>query len=113
MPTSVTDGRRDHKYLTSSVDMEILGGTYQSLDIKDMTLADLLGTVDGSDVPTYGEEAERLSAARAWALTQLGPVRFSELTATGATRDITAAANEALQIIEALSRSRRSVHSTR
>ena len=70
-------------------------------------LADLLGTVDRSDVPTYGEEAERLSDARAWALTKLGTARFAELTATGAARDITAAANKALQVIEALSRSRR------
>ena len=71
-------------------------------------LADLLGTVDRSDVPTYGDEAERLSVARGWALTRLGTPRFAELTAAGASRDITAAANLALRVIDSLAQSRRS-----
>ena len=70
-------------------------------------LADLLGTVDRSDVPTYGEEADRLNDARAWAATRLGTARFTELTAAGASRDITAAANHALHVIDALAQSRR------
>ena len=71
-------------------------------------LAELLGAVDRGDVPTYGQEADRLGDARAWALTRLGPARFGELTAVGAARDVAAAANAALQVIDTLSRSRRS-----
>jgi predicted ATPase/DNA-binding SARP family transcriptional activator len=71
-------------------------------------LADLLGTVDRGDVPTYGEEADRLNDARAWAVTKLGTARFTELTAAGTARDVTAAANVALQVIDSLAQSRRS-----
>ena len=56
------------------------------------------------DVPTYGEEAGRLSAAREWAKEKLGPQRFNELTAAAATQDVTAAATTALQLIDELSR---------
>ena len=74
---------------------------FQRVDAPE-ALAELLGTVDHSDVPTYGEEADRLDDARAWASTTLGPARFDELSALGATRNITAAAHAALDAIDAL-----------
>lgn len=40
-------------------------------------LAELLGSVDRGDVPSYGQEAERLGQAREWAITRLGPIRFT------------------------------------
>jgi hypothetical protein len=67
-------------------------------------LAELLAAVDRGDVPTYGQEAGRLSEARAWAEAKLGPERFEELTTVGRTRDVTAAATRALQSIDAMSR---------
>ena len=70
-------------------------------------LTELLGTVDRSGVPTYGEEAKRLHDARDWAESRVGSERFSELTAVGAARDVTTAATGALHVIDALSRSRR------
>ena len=48
---------------------------FQRLDAPE-PLAELLGAVDRGDVPTYGEEAGRLSAAREWAEAKLGPERF-------------------------------------
>jgi hypothetical protein len=71
-------------------------------------LAELLGAVDRSEVPTYGQEADRLGDARAWAVTRLGPATFAALTAVGAARDVASAANAALEVIDTLSRSRRS-----
>ena len=65
-------------------------------------LAELLGAVDHTDNPTYGEEADRLHDARIWASTTLGAARFDELSALGATRSITAAAHAALAAIDAL-----------
>src|ERR687891_1398497 len=70
-------------------------------------VAELLGAVDQGDVPTYGEEADRLSDARAWALAELGPARFAELTAAGAARDVYGAAHTALQVIDTLATSLR------
>jgi predicted ATPase/DNA-binding SARP family transcriptional activator len=66
-------------------------------------VAELLGAVDRGDVPTYGEEAERLDDVRRWAVATLGPRRFAELTAVGAARDIASVADAALQVIDALS----------
>jgi hypothetical protein len=77
----------------------------QRLDAPEQ-LAELLGAVDRGNVPTYGEEAGRLSAARAWAEKKLGPQRFEELSAVGAAQDVTAAASTALHLIEELSQSR-------
>jgi predicted ATPase/DNA-binding SARP family transcriptional activator len=74
-------------------------------------LADLLGTVDRGDVPTYGDEADRLNDARAWAVTRLGTARFAELNTAGAARDMTTAATVALQVIDALRSSRRQLSS--
>jgi hypothetical protein len=65
-------------------------------------VAELVGAVDQGDVPTYGEEADRLSAARSWARATLGPARFAELVAAGAARDVPSAAQWALDAIEAL-----------
>ena len=65
-------------------------------------LAELLGAVDHTDNRTYGEEANRLHDARSWASTKLGPARFDELSALGATRNIAAAAHAALDVIDAL-----------
>ena len=80
---------------------------FQRVDAPE-ALATLLGTVDRSDVPTYGEEADRLDDARAWAVTELGTARYQQLTTAGAARDITTAANVALQFIDTnLRRSRR------
>ena len=70
-------------------------------------VAELLGAVDQGDVPTYGEEADRLGDARAWALAELGPARFAELTAAGAARDVYGAAHTALQVIDTLATSLR------
>ena len=78
---------------------------FQRADEPD-ALTELLGTVDRSAVPTYGEEADRLHDARAWAKRTLGPARFAELNAVGAARDVTTAATAALQAIDTLSRSR-------
>jgi hypothetical protein len=78
---------------------------FQRADEPD-ALTELLGTVDRSAVPTYGEEADRLHDARAWAKRRLGPARFAELTAVGAARDVTTAATAALQAIDTLSRTR-------
>jgi tetratricopeptide (TPR) repeat protein len=72
-------------------------------------LAELLGAVDRGDVPSYGEEADRLNDARDWAVAELGPARFAALTEAGAARDITGAAHAALQAIDALASSRRAV----
>ena len=84
---------------------------FQRVDAPE-ALADLLGTVDRGDVPTYGEEADRLNDARAWAVTELGTARFAELTTAGAARDITTAANVALQVIDTtLRRPRRNTSS--
>jgi hypothetical protein len=63
-------------------------------------LAELLGAVDHTDYPTYGEEAKRLDRARAWARATLGSERFQELTARGSGRTITAAAHAALDAID-------------
>lgn len=71
-------------------------------------VAELLGAVDRGDVPTYGEEADRLGQARAWAMAEVGPARFAELTAAGGVRDVTGAAHAALQVIDTLAGSRRS-----
>ena len=79
---------------------------FQRVDAAE-ALADLLGTVDRGDVPTYGDEADRLNDARAWAVTTLGAPRFAELNRAGAARDVTTAANVALQVIDALRSSRR------
>jgi hypothetical protein len=65
-------------------------------------LAELLGAVDGGEVPTYGEEADRLRAARAWAVERLGPERFARLSAAGAGLDVTGAAERALRTIDEL-----------
>jgi predicted ATPase/DNA-binding SARP family transcriptional activator len=65
-------------------------------------LAELLGAVDEGGVPTYGEEADRLGDARAWALAELGQAQFTELTAAGAARDVSGAAHAALQVIDTL-----------
>ncbi|MGH2684310.1 MAG: ATP-binding protein, partial [Actinomycetota bacterium] len=65
-------------------------------------VAELLGAVDEGDVPTYGDEADRVSEARSWALAKLGPERFAELTARGATRDVSGAAHAALGVIDTL-----------
>ena len=65
-------------------------------------LAELLGAVDHTDNRTYGEEAKRLHDASSWASTKLGPARFDELSARGATRNIAAAAHAALDAIDAL-----------
>jgi predicted ATPase/DNA-binding SARP family transcriptional activator len=70
-------------------------------------VAELLGAVDQGHVPTYGEEADRLDDARAWALAKLGPARFAELTAAGTARDVSGAARAALQVIVTLARSLR------
>ena len=67
-------------------------------------LAELLGAVDRGDVPSYGEEAGRLDAAREWAREKLGQQRFTELTVAGAVQDVTAAATTALRLIDELSR---------
>jgi hypothetical protein len=77
---------------------------FQRADEPD-ALTELLGTVDRSTVPTYGEEADRLNDARAWAQRKLGPARFAQLTAVGAARDVTTAATAALHAIDTLSRS--------
>lgn len=71
-------------------------------------LAELLGAVDRGGVPTYGQEADRLGDARAWAVGRLGTARFAQLTGAGAVRDVAAAADAALEVIDTLSRSRRS-----
>jgi len=68
-------------------------------------VAELLGAVDQGDVPTYGDEADRLSDARSWALAKLGPARFAELNAGGAARDVSGAAHAALQVIDILATS--------
>jgi predicted ATPase len=65
-------------------------------------LAELLGAVDNTDTPTYGEEADRLDNARTWTSTTLGSARFNELTAVGATRNIATAAHTALDAIDAV-----------
>ena len=44
---------------------------FQRLDAPE-PLAELLGAVDHGDIPTYGEEADRLHDARIWASTTLG-----------------------------------------
>jgi hypothetical protein len=77
---------------------------FQRVDAAE-ALSQLLGTVDRGDVPTYGEEADRLNEARAWAVTKLGTTRFAELNTAGTERDITTAANVALQVIDDLRRS--------
>jgi tetratricopeptide (TPR) repeat protein len=77
---------------------------YERLDAPE-PLAELLGAVDRGDVPTYGEEAGRLSAAREWAEAKLGPERFEQLSTVGAEQDVTAAATTALRFIDDLSRS--------
>jgi hypothetical protein len=88
-----------------------LAGLFQRVDAPEAT-ADLLGTVDRSHVPTYGEEAARLDDARAWAVTELGTARYEQLTTAGAARDITSAANVALQLIDTtLRRPRRNTSS--
>jgi hypothetical protein len=62
-------------------------------------LAELVSAIDHT--PTYGEEADRLHEARAWARAALGGARFDELSAVGASRDLTNAANAALDAIDA------------
>lgn len=65
-------------------------------------LAELLGTVDHSGVPTYGLEAQMLAAAREWAQHELGATRFAAANDIGAGRDATAAATAALRAIDAV-----------
>jgi predicted ATPase/DNA-binding SARP family transcriptional activator len=65
-------------------------------------LAELLGAVDESEYPTYGEEAGRLDGARAWTTATLGAERFEELAALGSGRTITAASHAALHAIDDL-----------
>jgi hypothetical protein len=86
---------------------------FQRVDAAE-ALAQLLGTVDRGDVPTYGEEADRVNEARAWAVSKLGTTRFAELNTAGTERDIiTTAANVALQVIDDLRRSHRAApHAT-
>jgi predicted ATPase/DNA-binding SARP family transcriptional activator len=64
--------------------------------------AELLGAVERTDVPTYGPEAERLEAVRAWAVDRLGPVAFEQRATAGSTRDIASAAAWARDVIDAL-----------
>jgi predicted ATPase len=66
--------------------------------------AELLGAVDRTDVPTYGEEAARLEAVRAWTHARLGADRARRLAELGSARDISAAARWALDVVSAVER---------
>ena len=61
--------------------------------------AELLGAVDRTDVPTYGEEAARLEAVRAWTHERLGADRARRLADLGSARDVSAAARWALEVV--------------
>ncbi len=64
-------------------------------------VAELLGSVERHDVPTYGEEAERLARAEAWASGALGQRRFDEHAARGRGRPLSATEDWALAAIGA------------
>jgi len=66
--------------------------------------AELLGAVDRTDVPTYGEESARLEAVRAWTHERLGADRARHLADLGTARDVSAAARWALAVVTALER---------
>jgi hypothetical protein len=61
--------------------------------------AELLGAVDRTDVPTYGEEAARLETVRAWTYERLGADRARRLADLGSERDVSAAARWALEVV--------------
>jgi predicted ATPase/DNA-binding SARP family transcriptional activator len=63
--------------------------------------AELLGAL-GRDESTYGEEAERLAAARAWAVRELGEEEFKTRAEAGRSRDVPATAAWALDLIAGL-----------
>jgi tetratricopeptide (TPR) repeat protein len=52
--------------------------------------------------PTYGDEAARLAAARAWAEDQLGAIRFAKHTTRGQARSVVEAGAVAAEWIERL-----------
>jgi predicted ATPase/DNA-binding SARP family transcriptional activator len=62
--------------------------------------AELLGSCERDDVPTYGHEAEQLDAVRAWARTQLGPEVFERRRAEGARRSLPDASRWVLERID-------------
>ena len=66
--------------------------------------AELLGAVDRTDVPTYGEEAARLEAVRAWTHERLGADRARQLADLGSARDVSAAARWALEVVSVVER---------
>ena len=67
----------------------------------------ILGAVGREDVqPTYGEEATRLEADRAWACGRLGEEAFVRHCRAGAELDIGQAAEAALTIIDRLQQTR-------
>ncbi|MGH8985266.1 MAG: ATP-binding protein, partial [Acidimicrobiia bacterium] len=63
--------------------------------------AELLGAL-GRDDSTYGEEAERLAAVRAWAVGELGEPAFKARAEAGRSRDVPATAAWALELIAGL-----------
>jgi hypothetical protein len=66
--------------------------------------AELLGAVDRTDVPTYGEEAARLEAVRTWTHQRLGADRARALADLGSERDVSATARWALEVVSAVER---------
>ena len=55
-------------------------------------------------MPTYGEEATRLEAVRAWTHERLGADRARRLADLGSARDVSAAARWALEVVSAVER---------
>jgi hypothetical protein len=84
--------------ITALRDLAIL---FERVEVPE-ALAELLGAVDHTDYPTYGEEAQRLDSARAWTRATLGAKGLEELAALGSGRTITTAARAALRAIDAL-----------
>jgi hypothetical protein len=63
--------------------------------------AELLGTLE-RDESTYGDEAERLAAVRAWVVEQLGEEEFGTRAKAGRERNVPAAAAWALDVLQRL-----------
>lgn len=67
----------------------------QRVDEPEMA-AELLGAVERHDIPTYGDEAERLARAASWASARLGARAFDGLVARGRQRAINSTEDWAL-----------------
>jgi hypothetical protein len=63
--------------------------------------AELLGSCERDDVPTYGPEAAQLDRVRTWARSELGGASFDRHHAAGARRTLSEASRWALEWIDA------------